>query len=324
MTVFNILEPQISTVTKGLDGKVILVYGSNSLGKTSQGARMEKPLVLPFEQGLNAISGVPYFPINSWSDFKKINLSLTNPRTLPQVKEKYQTILFDEINASAIYCQEYICAKYEADSIASGNGGYGLWKEYETEYWREINRLTKAGFTVYFIAHEQVDRDSGQARPKGDKRSLDPIVDLADVTIYLASNGIDENGKVVRSSGYLAETPEYFARSRFEYIDTYMEEYTAENLEKFLVDAVEREEKAKGIKAVTFEEKSEVDNTELSYDELMEAIKAQYMRLSELGELEKYQEIVEDELGEGAIASEASKKQVQSLDLILFNLRQIQ
>ena len=30
------------------------------------------------------------------------------------------------------YCQEFICQKYKAPSIGEGNGGYGLWKEYET------------------------------------------------------------------------------------------------------------------------------------------------------------------------------------------------
>ena len=109
---------------------------------TLQGTRMKKPLVLPFEHGLNAISGIPYFPVNSWSDFKKINMSLTKTATLDKVKDMYQTIIFDEVQASANYCQDYICAKYDAESIKSGNGGFGLWKEYETEYWKGATRFS--------------------------------------------------------------------------------------------------------------------------------------------------------------------------------------
>ena len=142
MSVFNILEPKVSKVVEGLEGKIILVYGGNSNGKTLQGTRMKKPLVLPFEHGLNAISGIPYFPVNSWSDFKKINMSLTKTATLDKVKDMYQTIIFDEVQASANYCQDYICAKYDAESIKSGNGGFGLWKEYETEYWKGATRFS--------------------------------------------------------------------------------------------------------------------------------------------------------------------------------------
>lgn len=324
MSVFNILEPQISKVAKGLEGKVILVYGGNSVGKTLQGTRMNKPLVLPFEHGLNAIAGIPHFPINSWSDFKKINMSLTNLRSLDQVKEMYQTIIFDEIDASANYCQEYICKKYDADSIASGNKGFGLWKEYATEYWREINRLTKAGFTVYFIAHAMTDNDTEQIRPKGDKRALAPIMDLADITLYLESAGIDENGKVVKSRGYLAETPEFFARSRFDYMDTSMPEYTAEALEKVIEEAIERQEKVDGVKAVTHEEQQSMKETKLDYDELIENIKQEFMRLKENGKSEEYLEVVEGELGAGVLISEVPKSKVQSLDVVLFQLREIE
>lgn len=320
MSVFNILEPKISKVVEGLEGKIILVYGNNSLGKTQQGTRMKKPLVLPFEHGINAISGVAYFPVNNWSDFKKINISLTNPKTLDQVKEKYQTIIFDEVQASANYCQDYICEKHDAESIKAGNGGYGLWKEYETEYWTEINRLTKAGFTVYFIAHTERDKDTNQIRPKGDKRALAPIMDLADITIYLESNGVDEDGRVIKSTGYLAETPEFFARSRFDYIDTVIPEYTAENLEDVLTRAIQEQAKRDGTDLITYEEHLEVNNTDLDYDELMQKIKEQYVRLSDEGKLEEYQAIVDEFLGQDAIVSKATEKQVQILSLILHSL----
>ena len=46
MTEFNIFNPMISTVAKGLEGKVITVAGGNNLGKTKQATRMEKPFYL--------------------------------------------------------------------------------------------------------------------------------------------------------------------------------------------------------------------------------------------------------------------------------------
>ena len=145
-----------------------------------------------------------------------------------------QTIIFDEIEAAANYCQEFICQKYKAPSIGEGNGGYGLWKEYETEFWKQINKLVGAGYCCYFIAHAQ--EKDGFISPKADKRALSPIINNTDLCVYVRSNGVDKDGKVVKSSGYLAQTDEFFARSRFDYLPTtYIEEFTAEALEDVIV-----------------------------------------------------------------------------------------
>lgn len=247
---FDIFNPQVSVIAKGLEGKVITVYGGNNLGKTKQASRMNKPYYLPFEKGLNAISGIKHLPINSWGDFKKINKQLTKVSTLSKVKELYQTIIFDEIEAASRYCQRYICNKYESETIAEGRGGYGLWKEYETEFWEEITKLIGAGFTVVFIAHQVTD-ENGKVLPKGDKRALAPIIDNSDIVVHVRSNGVDEANRVIKSSAYLAETDKFFARSRFDYIDTYIEEFTAENLEATIIKGIERQEQAEGIPAVT-------------------------------------------------------------------------
>lgn len=46
MTILDIFNPAISSVSKGLEGKVITITGSNNLGKTKQATRMEKPFYL--------------------------------------------------------------------------------------------------------------------------------------------------------------------------------------------------------------------------------------------------------------------------------------
>src|SRR5690606_38030576 len=127
--------------------------GGNALGKTKQATRMEKPFYLGFEKGIRAIAGIPYLPINGWNDFLKINRQLTNPKTLDKVKEMYKTIIFDEVYTSALYCQDYLCKVHGVNSIGEGNNGYGLWKEYEKEYWTQLDKLLNSGFTIVFISH---------------------------------------------------------------------------------------------------------------------------------------------------------------------------
>jgi hypothetical protein len=319
---FDIFNPHFSVVAKGLEGKVITVYGGNNLGKTKQATRMKKPYYLPFEKGLNAIEGVPYLPINNWADFKKINRQLTGPK-MAKAKELYQTIIFDEVEAAAKYCQRYICDKYEVETIGEGRGGYGLWKEYETEFWEEINKLLGAGYTVVFIAHQVFD-DNGKAWPKGDKRALAPVIDNSDIVVHVVSNGVDENGKVIKSSAWLAETDKFFARSRFDYIDTYLEEFTAEALEEAIIKAIERQEKVEGIKAVSFEEqKAKYESEKLDYDELMAEIKEVGKALHEQGRTDEVTEIVERHLGKGRKVTECSKSQVQVMAIILDELKEL-
>ncbi|CAF1783886.1 ATP-binding protein [Bacillus subtilis] len=317
----DIFNPQVSVVAKGLEGKVITIYGSNNLGKTKQSTRMKKPLYLPFEKGLNAIAGVQFMPINSWADFKKVNKQLT--KNAEKAKEMYQTIIVDEVDAFAKYATRYVCEQYDVERIKDGNDGFGLWKEYETEVWEEINKLIGVGFTVIFIAHAAEDK-KGKVYPKGDKRVLAPVIDNSDIVLYLSSNGVDEDRKVIKSSAWLAETEEHFARSRFDYIDTYLPEFTAENLEKAIIEAVERQEQAEGIVAVTYKEQKQNNaSEELDFNSLMDQIKEIGMKLNEEGRLEEVNEITEKHLGKGVKVTECSRKQVGVMSVILDDLKDL-
>ncbi|MCY7919068.1 ATP-binding protein [Bacillus vallismortis] len=317
----DIFNPQVSVVAKGLEGKVITIYGSNNLGKTKQSTRMKKPLYLPFEKGLNAIAGVQFMPINSWADFKKVNKQLT--KNAEKAKEMYQTIIVDEVDAFAKYATRYVCEQYDVERIKDGNDGFGLWKEYETEVWEEINKLIGVGFTVIFIAHAAEDK-KGKVHPKGDKRVLAPVIDNSDIVLYLSSNGVDEDRKVIKSSAWLAETEEHFARSRFDYIDTYLPEFTEENLEKAIIEAVERQEQAEGIVAVTYEEQKQNNaSEELDFNSLMDQIKEIGMKLNEEGRLEEVNEITEKHLGKGVKVTECSRKQVGVMSVVLDDLKDL-
>ena len=320
MSELDSFNPRVSTVAKGLEGKVILVYGGNNVGKTKQATRMKKPFYLPFEAGLNAIPGVPYCPITKWSDFIKINKQLTDPATVEKAREMYSTIIFDETEAAANQCQEFICQKYKAPSIGEGNGGYGLWKEYETEFWKQINKLLGAGYCCYFIAHAQ--EKDGYISPKADKRALAPIINNTDLCVYVRSNGVDKDGKVVKSSGFLAQTDEFFARSRFDYLPTtYIEEFTAEALEDVIIKAIEIQEREEGITAVTYEEQKAQRTVDVkSYDDLMDELQKLGEKLADNGYLEDLQTIVANQLGEGKKASDLKKGQEQLIEAIIYDI----
>ena len=328
MAVFDIFSPQVSTVPHGIEGKTILIYGDNGLGKTKQATRLPKPFYLPFERGINAISGIPFLPINTWSDFVKTNKQLTSLTNIDKAKELYQTIVFDTVESAYLMCEEYICNMFEVRRIREGNSGYGLWKEVGAEFWKQINLLTSAGYTVAFIAHESTrtltNEDGSEydkIYPKGDKRAVDPICDLVDFIGYVQTNGVDENGKEIPSSIFFKNTKEYKARSRFDYMVESIKEFTAENLQKAIAEAVKKQEEAEGIKSVSYKEQTATYKTEaIPFEELVEKIKSHAMAMHENGDGDKYKEIVEEYLGKGGSVAEAKKSHRQQLELILDDL----
>ncbi|MWV44892.1 AAA family ATPase [Paenibacillus sp. HJL G12] len=322
--IFDIFNPQVSVVSYGLEGKTITIYGSNNLGKTKQATRMKKPFYLGFEKGIKAIAGVNFLPVNNWADFKKINKQLTSKANLERAKEMYQTIIFDEVEASARYCSRYVCDKFEVETIAEGRGGYGLWKEYEMEYWEEIDKLLNAGYTVVFIAHETFDEKRGKIVPKGDKRAIAPVIDNSEIVVYLRSNGIDEKGNVIKSSGYMAETKDFFARSKLDYINPYLQEFTAENLENAVIEAIKKQEEAEGIKAVSYEEQKEtLESESLDFDELKKGILKAGQTLYGLNKSEEVNEIIEKNLGKGKKVTDFAKSHVQIMSVVLGELNDI-
>lgn len=315
MSIFN---PTISVVPEGLEGKVILIYGGNALGKTKQATRMSKPYVLAFEKGLNAIPGIAYRNITKWSDFKKDNKELTG-KDVKKAREYYDTIIFDTVDAAALMNEKYVAGQHGATDIASGNGGYGLWKNLESEFYEQISLLTGAGFTVVFIGHAERDKDTEQMNPKGDKRSMGIVRDIADIIIYLKSNGTDEEGNVIPSTGYVRETPEYFARSRFDLMPNVIDPFTAENLEKAIKIGIQREKEAGGT-TVSYDEFVEQNTGEtLVFSELKERIIKMGQAFHNVGEVDVFTESLADTFNSGNYihTDDLNDKQVEAMSIFI-------
>ena len=321
---FDIFNPNVTVMAKGLAGKSMLIYGGNSLGKTAQSVRMSKPFVIAAESGLNATSNIPYARITSWAQFIKIVKQFTDKGTVDKAREMYDTIIIDEMYAVSLLCQDYVIATYGNGALTLGDseGKVNLYQVYEKQFFKAINLLLSCDYTVVFIGHAQQDKN-GYITPKGDKRCVDPIRDFVDYVIYLESNGVDENNNVINSSAYLAETDRFFARSRFKYTPTYIKEFTAENLEKAIIEGIEKEEQINGIKTVTYaEQKAQNTADTIDYDATMEALQDIGMRFAESNNMDILTEIVENTLGVGKKVTECTKKQIDAMCIILDDLKE--
>lgn len=319
--IVDIFNPQVSTVARGLEGKTIMIYGGNNVGKTYVAARLSKPYFIACESGLNAQSGVKYNRINRWSDFRKIVKQFTDKATVDKARSLYDTIVIDEVYASSIMCQDYVMSTYGdgALTLADGDSKHNLYSLYEKEYFKMINLLLSCDYTVVFIGHEQ--EKNGYITPKGDKRCLGPILDNCDFVVYVKSNGVNENGIPIKSSGYFFQTKEFFARSRFEHCPISIPEFSAENLQKAIAEAVENEEKYNNATIVSYDEQKEQNTSkEEDYDTLMNEIQTYGIKFIDGGLNNILTDIIEDVLGRGGKVANCTKKQVEALTVIRDNI----
>ena len=322
----DIFSPVISTVSKDVKGKLILIHSNErKLGKTLQATRFPKPFYLRFEQGINAISGLPYAPLTKWADFKKVRKQLTNPKTIEEAQKRYQTLIVDTTDVAIRWCERYVCGMLGVDRIKDANNGYGGWSEYANEWFNEWNPLLNAGYTIIFIAHSEVRKmkdsktntEYEQWVPKGDKRTIDLIVDAADLIGFVRSNGYDEEGNPQMSSIYFQNCPEFIAGSRFKYMSPEITPFTAEGVQDALAKAIEQEEMESGIASVTYEEQVAVSMPkEMSYNEAMEIVKPLFKKMMEKDK-GITMSIVEKYLGENAKISETSEKQLEQVLMII-------
>ena len=337
----DIFNAPKSVIADGLEGKVILIYGGNNLGKTAQAVRFPKPFVIACEMGLNGIDGVPYAPVTRWSDFKAIVKQFTNTATIKKAKELYSTIIVDEVYASSIYAQDYVCATYGdgALTMADGDSKHNLYQLYEKEYFRQINLLVSAGYTVVFIAHSQTNSQTNFITPKGDKRCMNPIIDKCDYVVYLKSNGTDVEGNVIKSSGFLAETKEFFARARIEYTPTYLKEFTAESLTSAIQEGIRKKREIDNSTVTSFEEQQKLNTIEeLDFNSLINNFNQIIENIPGSSDINgtteeglyfknywanKITQITEKHLGKGGRVSQCNENQVEAISLIVNELQEL-
>lgn len=320
MAKIDIFAPQDTNMVKGLEGQKILLYGGNDTGKTYQSTRLLKPMLIMAEAGGNA-RAVKKFPINEWNDFTQIVDQLV--KTYDKAKESFQTIIIDTDEALVAINEDGIAKQYGVSEVgmvqdaAKGNpNGYAASR---SRFKNQINRLARHGYTVVFISHEMVDDTVnsptyGKIIPYGsnkEKGSTKFIRDLCDFVIYTYANGVDEEtGQTIYSSAICKETDKVFARSRYPMMQTYIKEFTAENLTKAIEDAIFKTAKDEGAGLVSFKEKNIVgDYTKEDYIQLLQPYVAKLFSMYP----DYVAEQIESQLGVGKKLTEATDEQVTEL-----------
>lgn len=343
----DITNLEETTITTGLEGKILAWYGTNNVGKSHVASKLfpGKTLWLATEKGYNAISGMRKVDIESWNDFRQVvsQLTVKNEKKREKVRAMYQCVVVDVADRLPNLATAYIISTYNTQNAEKSDfspitelsgvpygGGYAMLNK---EMDSQINKLALSGYCVVLIFHDEI-RKVKEGReeyeyivPKNTfNKAGNALKDIPDFMIYLESQGVDEDGKALLSIGHCVQHKEYFARSRFTECPEIINPFTADNLKETVRIACECEAEKQGVSTITYAEEEaqrEKEKTEKkkSAAELIEEIKPVYTVLRKAKLSSAVNGIVGDFLGydendKPNKISEADDSQVEALQYI--------
>lgn len=312
---------------------------NNNLGKTTIATKFPRHLLLAFEKGYNAIPGAMAQPVNSWAEFRKILKQLKDEA----VKEKFETIIIDTADIAYDLCEKYTCANakrpdggFGVDSIADipfGKGYTMVAKEYD----ECLRSIVQMDYGLVLISHavdktfkDEQDKEYNQIVPTLGNKPRNIVSRMCDIIGY--SRAIqDENGNT-STKLFMRGTPRYIAGSRFKYTPDYID-FNYKSLVQAIGDAIDKQMEEDGEEYFTDQRTNLYKNVgeELNYDELIDTFNSIVNQLIELKSEDEFKtywqprivQITDKYLGKGMKVSQCSRDQVEALDLIVTDLKEL-
>lgn len=319
----DILNIQPSVISRDLKGKYIAIYGKEKVGKTSFAASFPKNLILSFEIGTNALSGIRAQKIERWSDFKLVLRQLEKP----EAQAMYDTISIDTVTIAWDLCESYICAQHGVQKIADipWGGGYAACKK---EFESCLRKVTMLGYGIVLISHDakRIEKtpDGSEIEilfPDVPKRARDIVNQLVDIIGYIGVEW-DAEGNSQRYL-YTRQTPTIMAGSRYKYLDPKIK-FGYSELVNAVANAIEKAEKLDG--AIVVDEVVQTVVEKLNYEEVRSKAFDLWVKLvgeGETADAEMAQRIlkkVEMIFGRPIKLSEITEDQVDLFNLVVLEM----
>lgn len=335
----NLLSLQPHQVSRDLRGYSVLFYGEPKSGKTTIATKFPRHLLLAFEKGYSAIPGAMAQPIDKWSDFRKVLKQLKDPKA----KELYETVIVDTADIAYDLCEKYIC-----DNAQRSDGGIGVdaigdipfGKGYTLvakEFDESLRSIVQMGYGLVLISHavdktfkNELGQEYNQIVPTLGSKPRNIVSRLCDIIGY--SRGIQLEDGTTTTKLFMRGTPRYVAGSRFKYTPDVID-FTYNNLVQAIGEAIDKQMEEEGQEHFTDERNNLYkENVELNFDALMEEFYKIIGAIEKKSENEddfklnwtpRINQIIENYLGKGRQVMKMSRDQVEALDLIVTDLKEL-
>lgn len=317
----NLLAIQPHKVSRDLSGYMTYIYGPGGAGKTTFGVATPKPLLLAFERGYNALSGVMAQDVTSWAEVKQILRELKKP----EVKETFSTIVVDTVDIASQLCEKYLCSQLDIENIGDGGWSVNGWakvkKEWETT-WRQV---TMEGYSLVFISHSKdktFTRKDGstynQIVPSCSTAYNEIIKNMVDIEAYIDVEG-GQRKLVMRSADDSIE-----CKCRFKHISPVID-FSYKSLVQALNEAIDKEGAETNNQYITDEKQVAPEVKTYDYDALMaefQELAGQLMQTNQATNGPKITQIIEKYLGKGRKIVETTRDQAEFVYLIVTEIKE--
>lgn len=316
----DILNIQPSVISRDLKGKYIAIYGKEKVGKTSFAASFPKNLILSFEIGTNALSGIRAQKIEKWADFKLVLRQLEKK----EAKEMYDTITIDTVTIAWELCESFVCSQNGVQKISDVPWGQG-YAACKKEFENSLRKITMMGYGIILISHDEKRIEKAEDGseieilcPDIPKRARAIVNQLVDIIGYIAVEW-DKEGNSKRVL-YTQQTPTIMAGTRYKYLAPKIP-FGYNELVKAVSDAIDKSEKLDG--ATVVDQVEQVAEQNLSFGEIRKEAEELWNKLVSINEdnariiLKK----VEMVFGRPIKLSEINEDQVDLFNLCLLDMR---
>lgn len=322
----DLLAIQPSVVSRDLSGYITFIYGPAKVGKTTFGSKMPGHLIVGFERGTNALPGVMVQPVNSWAEFKQVVRELKKPA----IQEKYKSIIIDTADIAADACQKYICNQLGIENIGDGGWSTNGWAKYKKEFEETFRSLAQLGYAIVFISHDKEKTIKLQNIPEYQQigssmqsSALSIVENMSDIIAY-AHPIMQPDGSFKRVLTLRSLDNSIRCGCRFSKIAPEID-FSYDALTKALNDAIDAEANDVGAEFVTNERVKPAEIVELDFDKVMldfQETVGKIMQKDPNTNKDKIQHIVEKYLGKNKKVSEATRDQVELVNLIVSEIKE--
>lgn len=299
------------------------------------------------EKRYKALAGADVQYVSNWGEYLQVLAQLRKK----EVKERYDVISIDTIDNLVPMLEKYVASKYSESAIGERSDIWGAdWTDAKT-MWRDgMQMIERLGFVPAFVSHsiqntiqvpkssilesekdeltqftEGTDKKTGQSyleflqyQPDIKGKYLAVINNMVDNILYIDST-VDTQGREHRVI-HLRGTLQYQAGSTFKDIEPIIP-LSPEAYTQAITDAVNKIDNKD--KTDVRQADADTSDTKLDFDSLMKEAQVIGTALFKAEHGDKVNAIVEKVFGKEHKLNEATKEQVELVDLVVSQLKEV-